>query len=446
MRLPPTLTLAAVLLAAHVTLAQQALVCAGSAPAQCEAFHYHVQMYRPDSRQFVEIFATTAYASEAACNRAREAQQKRSAGVSDFFRVTRGEARYESDRFGPCHCDLTGDKASPHYLADAQRTMQLRTAEEVRLRVKERLLDEKLTTDHELIRGLYADEPVTPQIGAPKFVPLPAATKIAVLTTPEDLKPTRTIDTAKPVVAALDLPILDLTAPPPPAPAPVEVAATPAPVDGAPPAAATPAVTPTAPATPIAAEPIAEPDVVIAEPQPAVVEPEPEQVVEARTEDETLSAQEAAANFIEHETKRVTNVIAASAVIADEILKAKVLEACMQRLNLLSNLRLLIEGAGTRSRLATAARDAQSEEERLAVVARLFGDDIRRHWAPSDAADVVFNVAGEIAEQPEQALRDNSGRFSARDKKHALYTLLAQSEPTEEQRLWLTTVIEGFLQ
>lgn len=444
MRFPRTLTLAAMTLAAHVTLAQQALVCSGSAPAQCDAFHYHVQMYRPDTRQFVEIHATTAYASEAACNRAREAHQKRSNAVSEFFRITKGETRYENDRFGPCHCDLTGDKASAHYLADAQRTMQLRTAEEIRLRVKERLLDQKLTSDNELIRNLYADDAVTPQIGAPKFVSPPGASNVPVLTSPEDLKATRTLDTSKPVVAALDLPILDAAAPPPPPPAPtpavVEVVES-APVQ-APPATTT---------TPVAPEPIAEPDVVVpTDPAPQQVaaenEPEPEQVIEARTEDETLSAQEAAASFIDYESQRVTNVIKASEAIADEELKSKVFEACMQRLNLLSNLRLLIEGSGTRSKLATAAREAQTEQERLGVITRLFGDDIKSHWAPSDAADVVFNVGSEIAEAPEQALRDSSGKFSLRDKKHALYAMLAQAQPTEQQRLWLSTVIEGFLQ
>lgn len=444
MRLHRTLTLAALTLAAHVTLAQQALVCAGSAPAQCDAFHYHVQMYRPDTRTFVEIYATTAYASEAACNRAREARQKRSNAVSEFFRITKGEARYENDRFGPCHCDLTGDKASAHFLPEAQRTAQLRTAEEVRLRVKERLLDEKLPTDNELIRGLYADEPVTPQVGAPKFVPLPPPSNAVVLTSPEELKATRTIDTSRPAVAALDLPILDVTAPPPP-PAPVDVAATTPGETPAPPAPVTPE-TPAESST----QPIAEPTVVVTEPAPQPLpqqpEPEPEQVIEARTEDETLSAQDAADSFIEYETQRVTNVIKASEAIAEEGLKAKVFEACMERLNLLSNLRVLIEGSGTRSRLASAARDARTEQERLAVVALLFGDDIRPHWAPSDAADVVFEVAPAIAEQPEQALRDSSGRYSTRDKKHALYALLAQSQPTEEQRLWLTTVIEGFLQ
>jgi len=30
-------------------------------------------------------------------------------------------------------------------------------------------------------------------------------------------------------------------------------------------------------------------------------------------------------------------------------------------------------------------------------------------------------------------------------KKRALYLVLAQSQPTEDQRLWLSTVVEGFL-
>jgi hypothetical protein len=369
----------------------------------------------------------------------REAEQKRNAAVAEYFRLTKGDQRYEADRFGPCHCDLTNDKASPSYLAEQQRTFQLRTAEEVRLRVKEKLLDSGLTTDHVLIRGLYADEPVTPVLAMPKLAPMPPASRAAVLTTPEDLKATRTIDTSKPQVAALDSPVLDLTLVPEP------VAAPPAapPAEGASVAAAPP-TTPAAVAP--APEPLTEQPVAAeAEPVPHPAA-EPEQVIEATTDDENLSAQEAANAFITYETQRIDNVRKASAAIGDEDIKSRIFEACMQRLNLLSNLSLLIEGSGVRSRLATAARGAQSEAERMAVVARLFGDDIRPHWAPSDAADVIFDVRGDIASEPERVLRDSSGKFTTTDKKHALYTLLARAQPTEEQRLWLTTVIEGFLQ
>ena len=432
MRFSRTLLLAAASLAAQATLAQQALVCTGSAPASCDAFHYHVQRFRPETRQFVEIAALRPYASEAACNRAREAEQKRTAAVAEYLRVTKGDQRFEADRVGPCHCDLTNDKASPSYLGEQQRLMQLRLAEEVRLRVKEKLLDAGITTDNPMVRGLYAHEPATPLLGGPKLAPLPPATRAVVLTTPEDLKATRTIDTTKPQAAALDLPIVDLTTPeaPPAAPAAEVVAA---PVDTPAPA-------------PVAEQPIAE-QPVHAEAEPVThTEAEPEQVVDARTEDETLSAQEAAAGFISYETQRINNVLKASSAIADEDVKSRIFEACMQRLNLLSNLRLLIEGSGVRSRLAAAAREAQTEADRLGVVTRLFGDDIRPHWAPSDAADVIFEVGADIASEPERALRDNSGKFSARDKKHALYALLAHAQPTEEQRLWLTSVIDGFLQ
>ena len=117
----------------------------------------------------------------------------------------------------------------------------------------------------------------------------------------------------------------------------------------------------------------------------------------------------------------------------------------MQRIQLLSNLRLLIEGSGMRSRLAAAARDAQGESERMAVIARLFGERIRPHWAPKDAADVVFEIDPAIAAEPERALRDTTGGVSTDQKKQALYLVLAQTQPTEDQRLWLSSIVEGFL-
>ncbi|HET7436198.1 MAG TPA: hypothetical protein VFN10_15925, partial [Thermoanaerobaculia bacterium] len=178
----------------------------------------------------------------------------------------------------------------------------------------------------------------------------------------------------------------------------------------------------------------------------APANPEPTHVIEATTEDAELSAQEAADSFITYETERITNIINASAAIGDENVKSKIFEACTQRLQLLSNLRLLIEGAGTKSRLAGAAREAQSESERVALVAKLFGHSIGPHWAPKDAADVVVDVPSELASEPERVLRDTSGRVGDEDKRRALYVLLSRAQPTEEQRLWLTTIIDRFLQ
>ena len=98
-----------------------------------------------------------------------------------------------------------------------------------------------------------------------------------------------------------------------------------------------------------------------------------------------------------------------------------------------------------RSRLATAARDAHEESDRLALIGRLFGDNIKPHWAPKDAADVIFEIDLEVAAEPERALRDTTGSVSLEQKKRALYLVLAQTQPTEDQRLWLSSVVEGFL-
>ena len=156
-------------------------------------------------------------------------------------------------------------------------------------------------------------------------------------------------------------------------------------------------------------------------------------------------AEDAAENFINTETQRIQIVLKASGAIGDEEIKSKIYEACMQRIQLLSNLRTLIQTAGAKSRLADFARNARSETERLAFVGKLFGDDMRAHWAPGDARDVIVPAAP-LDNEPETALRDATGKFSDQQRKHALYVLLARSQPTEEQQLWLSTVADSFLQ
>jgi hypothetical protein len=453
MRLPRLVLLAAACIAAVPFTAQQQqpLVCAssGSTGARgCEGFHYHVALYRPDTKQHVEISATPQYATQTACERARELKMAASAKVTEFFRGIK-QQQYEGDRYGPCHCDMTTDTAV--------RMQQMRLAEEIRLRVRERLMDNKLTTDHDVVRALDVDPPVTPMLGAAKLVPLPQSGPAVVVTAADDLRPTRTIDTTKPAVAALDLPLVDLLAPPAPPPAaPAEgqaarvegqgetqqAPAAPAPAADASldprPSTLDPEAAPQAPPEPIT-ETVVEAPQVQAE-QPAATEETP---LNEASEEEIRSAEEIAAKFIEYETERITNVLKAASSITDPELNTRIYQACIQRIHLLSNLRLLIEGAGTKSRLANAARDASSEEERLALIAKLFGDEITPHWAPKDAKDVIFDIEENVANAPERVLRDSG--FSAAQKKQALYLVLAQTEPTEDQRLWLTSIMEGFL-
>ncbi|MGN6183409.1 MAG: hypothetical protein ACTHQM_07125 [Thermoanaerobaculia bacterium] len=382
------------------TLAQQTLVCPPTTSgASCDTFHYHVAMYSPDKKNFAEITGANQFATQASCDRARDAQLAANAKVVDFFRTVKKQ-QYEADRFGPCHCDRTIDRASPTYLDAALRSMQLRNAEEIRLRVRERLLDEKLPTDSEVVRSLNADLPSTPLLGAPKFVALPPSVPVQVVTSADDLAATKTIDAPKPTVVAANLPL-------------AEIGNVPA---------------------QIAADPPVREEVV-----------NPETRVEPPSDEDLLSAQETAERFIGYETQRIDNILKASSAIADETVKAKIFEACMQRIQLLSNLRLLIEGSGMKSKLTAAARDAQTEPQRLELIGRLFGAAAAKHWAPSDAADVIFVIENEIAAAPERVLRDTAGQFTIAQKKRALYSLLVQTQPTEEQRLWLSTIVEGFL-
>lgn len=414
----------------------QSLSCpAPPAGRTCDAFHYHVQMYRPDTRVLTEFYGGTQFATEEACKRAREQQVAQNAKVVEFMRANKDQ-KYEPDRVGACHCDMTGERSSVTYLDEAKRIVQLRTAEEIRLRVRERLLDKKAPTDSEVVRNLWADLPSTPSLEVSKLVPLPATPRAPIATSAEDLHPTRTLDTAKPSVAALDLPLVDIGGTP--ASPPAEQQATLS--------AAELGSSSTAPANPIvqqAVEPVIE-ERVEAQPE-AITESEALAEIQTPEPEEEDSPELTAERFISYETQRIQSVLRASSAIGDENVKTKIFEASMERIQLLSNLRLLIEGSGVRSRLAAAAREAQTEEQRLALVSQLFGRGMERHWAPKDAADVVFTVDGDIAAEPERVLRDTTGRFTPEQKKRALYLVLAQTQPTEEQRLWLTTVVEGFL-
>jgi hypothetical protein len=388
---------------AAVSFAQQGLVCPPPPSAlsgkACEAFHYHVQLYRPDTKGLTEIAAIPAFATQAACDRAREERVRRNLAVVDFFKRVK-EQQYEPDRVGPCHCDMTNEKTSPAYLQEAVRITQIRTAEDIRLRVREKLLDNGLTSDSELVRGLLVPAPTLPLLSAPKLVALPPPTPSTAVYTSDELEGTRAVEVAKPVVVSLDMPLVEISI---------------------------------------------EPPVADANAAPAPVAPTTEEIAAAPEAGVSAAAEEAADSFITYEIERIQNVLKAASAISDESVKSKIFQAVQQRNQLLSNLRALIEGAGVRSRLATAARAAQTEEERVAFAAKLFGDAITRAWAPKDAAEVIIEPAPDIDAEPERVLRDTGVRFTDQQKRRALYMLLARSQPTNEQQLWLITVADAFV-
>src|SRR5215212_1808648 len=180
----------------------------------CDTFHYHVLMYRPDRKPAVELWGLNQFASSTACDRARQAYIDRNLAVVDYFKRGRNEQSYEPDRVGQCHCDRSIEPGNPKYLNDAMRLQQLRVAEDVRQLVREKLLESDVATDSELVRGLTAQPATNALIGGPKLVPLPQAAAVAAnaANAANDLKTPR-IDTGKPAIATLDLPLVEIAVP-----------------------------------------------------------------------------------------------------------------------------------------------------------------------------------------------------------------------------------------
>ena len=408
----------------------QPLLCppvASVAGRPCETFHYHVQLFRPDTREFVEFYGIDQFASIASCEHARDAQFKRNMAVVEFMRAQRREW-WQADKFGPCHCDMTVERASPNFLSDAARAQQMKDAEEIRQRVRERLLDAHAPSDSDVVRNFAPPISATPLIGGPKLVAMPPPVAASnTSNSPDDLRITKAVDTSASTASSLELPLVDI--PLPGITPPSETAATTAaPAQQVQQAAADPPQQAPVPA------PTPQP---VPAPAPASTSAEPVTVVA----DEDLPAPEDVADaFVSYESQRIQNVLKVSSSIGDEAIRAQVLDACTQRIQLLSNLRSIIVGSGARSRLVASANAAKRESDRLAVVARLFGSDVPQHWAPKEAADVIFDPG---VTDPEKVLRDNAA--SDQQKRHALFALLATSSPTEQQQLWLNSVIEALL-
>ena len=426
------LFVASALIAAGLSPAlAQPLLCppvASAAGKPCETFHYHVQLFRPDTREFVELYGIDQFASMASCEHARDAQFKHNMAVVEFMRTQRRDW-WQADKFGPCHCDMTVERASPNFLSDAARAQQLKDAEEVRQRVRERLLDARAPGDSDVVRNLAPSISATPLIGGPKLVAMPPPVASATPSnSPDDLRITKAVDTTASAASSLELPLVDI--PLPGITPPSETAAAPAPVQPVPvpqAAAEQPQQAPAPAPTPQPAP----------APAPAPTSAEPVTVV---ADEDLPAAEDVADAFVSYESQRIQNVLKVSSSIGDETIKAQVLDACTQRIQLLSNLRSIIVGSGAHSRLVASANAAKRESDRLAVVAKLFGSDVPPHWAPKEAADVIFDPA--VAD-PEKVLRDNAA--SDQQKRHALFALLSTSSPTEQQQLWLNSVVEALL-
>src|SRR5438128_3487947 len=104
----------------------QPLVCPTTPSGACNVYHFHVQMFRPDTKGFADLFGINQFATQAACDHAREAEMAHNLAVVSHIKTTQNDQQYQPDRIGPCHCDMTIDKSAPNYLTDIQRIAQIR--------------------------------------------------------------------------------------------------------------------------------------------------------------------------------------------------------------------------------------------------------------------------------------------------------------------------------
>lgn len=406
---------ALVLFATSVSARAQSLTCqAGTtAPdAACKVFHYHVQVWRPDTRALTEVYGTPQYATVESCERARSARQAANQQVADHFKALKKENAFTPSRYGTCHCDLTADRSSPNYLDDVKRAQQTRAFADALGRQRERLLDRGLDSSSPLVRGLFIPPMSASIFDGRRVVALPD--KAPIVSSPTiGLKDTKIgSDSGSAASLAVNLPL-------------AEISGVPAPV--------------------VAQEPPSPAPAVRTEPPPAP-QPEPASPESIAAELPETVVDEADFAFVNYEMARVQQFLAAANAVADGDLKSGIFATCMQRLQLLSNLKSIAEGAGRKSRLASSLRAAEDEPSRIALVTRLFGSTIAPHWAPSDAREVVLEFREEIATDPVGVLRDASGKYSAADRQEALYVLLARnSSLTSSQDVWLSELIESLL-
>lgn len=538
----------------------QELVCPGTPvpDEECTEWHYHVEIWLPDLNSFQRIYAFAPLATAVECQEVRDAAETQNHELISRLQTADPERSFQSNRFGPCHCDRTSDRSNAYYLSDAQRRAQMRVAStteetlhsmdttpqvliataegeesaepaadssgEERAALEARPADGGITqedllapppvaaaVDETVETGGNATPPLTND-GLPTHVPagLPAVGG-------DHQEPLPTQDAPVPIpqeaetgydgpAAPLPPPLAEPTAPEPPAapqteavvdnifeviPAPPAPSATPSPAEPetplpapAPPVPASDTVTPTLPpavaTTPptVASRPVVVPvpptpaqaasgvsrtDKVVLregspdaprieikwskereatppEPSAATTPPAPGAVVPP-VPGETVTGENP---FLSYETSRVQEIIKASSAVTDGATKAQVFEASMQRLQVLENLRRL-EEAGGATTLTPMMHEARDEASRLRFVGRLFGEEVRRHWAPTDARGVIVTVPPEIDADPSGALSQSSG-LGPNQRGLALYVVLARSsEMSADQESGILSMIDAQL-
>lgn len=375
------------LLAFASPAAAQVLTCTTNASDQCNGVHYHVQLWNPETKGFAEIFGHNTFSTLQACEAAKKHEETINQNALAHLAKVAPRLKAQPAKFGPCHCDMTRTRSDPHYLEDAQRVQLMRRERELKLMMLELLLDNELTLDSDLARA-HISTPSSRVLASywPRELVVPEIKGNKLL----DPDRSQAKDTTVQVSRTQSTAGANL--------APVEVVFDPAMFARS---------------------------------------------VSKGSGDATASA--AGPAFINDEISRINAVIENVAQSNSDDAGA-ILEACNERIQVLTNLARLAETAGQRSRLAAAIGSARGEEARVKTVRALFGDRVSQHWSPSKPADLVFPVPSDIGNDPVAALRDSSERYTAEQKKLALYLVLARNATlTDTQQIWLAGIADAQL-
>ena len=147
--------------------------------------------------------------------------------------------------------------------------------------------------------------------------------------------------------------------------------------------------------------------------------------------------------FIISETSKIKSV-ALEAARVNDARTATILNACSERMQLLSNLGRLMQDDPKGSQLVRAAeRAAVDPGARNSFVSSLFGAPAAAHWEPTDPSGMAFELPPQIASDPVAVLRDGTGRFSIEDQKLALYAFLLKSPLIESDEPWIRSIAES---
>lgn len=408
MRSITTFALASIFLLPALPVRSQApMTCqlgSGADSAQCNVFHYHVQMYNPDRKARVELSGVNEFASQAACEAALAEEQVENQATVKFMAQNDPREKFQPNVYGPCHCDMTRNPSSPNRLDPERRIAELRMQQEIVAFTRELLLDAKAPESSSVVTNLRRhatsfDPALWPKV---VFTPDPAAMKVEPDPIPESESMETDAADALPrgdFGSGLELELVEI-----PTPEDVMVSA---------------AIAPT-------------------------YNPDEGGYEQAPTNASTGS--NPADAFVSFESSRVQAILQASNDIDDAPVKKRIFESAMQRLQVLSNIKVIVLAAGTSSGLAKAFANVDTDERRSELIGTLFGSQIQSHWIPADARDVIVEIPSELTADPVAVLRESTGRYNDEQRKQALYFVLGRTANlTPSQELWIADLMSSFL-